>query len=130
MPWWVIAYVCVLVTVSVAGCWDNYRSSMQLWKQAIGILSASFSVLFVFSYFNHSVIGLIGYMILPMLVVAIVWDVYELQCDLQSMREESAASSSVQQGLSYVVMVAVGMVVVPAYIAGFVSASRLFQPGL
>ena len=130
MPWWVITYVCVLVSVSVAGCWDNYLSSMQWWKQAIGILSALFSVLFVFSYFSHSVLGLVGYMILPMLVVAIAWDMYELQYDLRSIREENAASGSAQQDMSYVVTVAVGMVVVPAYLAGFASAFRLIQPGL
>jgi len=126
MPWWVFVYLCVLALVSVAGCRDNLRSSMRWWMQGLGILSAVFSVVFVFAFFYRSVGESIGYLIIPMLMTAVGWDVYEMHKDLSSMRRDSEVSQQAQNVTEYIVIAVVGLVVVPAYLAGIATALRLF----
>lgn len=125
MPWWVAAYLCVLVTVSVAGCWDNYRSSMRWWMQAAGVLSAVFSVLFVFAYFNRSLGDLIGYSVFPMLLIAMAWDVFEMNRDLAAIRQQGDQPGTSRKLHENAVIVSVGLIVIPAYLSGMAVACRL-----
>lgn len=127
MPWWGIAYLCVLVTLLIAGCWDNFRSAYCWWMQILGLSSAAFSILFVVAYFDQSIGDLIGYAIVPMIAMVVGWDVYELNRDLADLRRSDDMPERSQSRFEHLVVAIVGVVVIPAYLAGLAVAFRVFE---
>ncbi|MCB1783846.1 MAG: hypothetical protein KDI13_07600 [Alphaproteobacteria bacterium] len=74
LPWWALVYLAFVFGFTVAG--SSGRLKRNPVSIGLSIVSFGFIAVFVIGYFHRSVIDDIGWLVVPMVVLGIVWEFY------------------------------------------------------
>jgi hypothetical protein len=127
IPWPAYIYLCIFAIVAIAGHIDNYRSQYKWWQQITAVGSSIFVLLYVIGFFNGELGSFLKSFIIPMLLIGIPWEFYEIYKDLNSMANDKSLSSKESDLISTITLIITDLIVVPGYLAGIALAYRLFN---
>jgi len=93
MPWWAITYLVVLTLMITIALIKDYRDRRNTLYMLAEFLSGAIGFIFVYGYFNPEITTIVGWLAIPLLAYAFVWD----QFALHTMKKSAYADLSEQE---------------------------------
>lgn len=123
MPWWTIAYLVILCLVIVISLIKDYRDQRPHSYILGEFISGAIGITLIVGFWKPSLASSLGWLVIPMLIYAMVWDQYALS----KMRKSDYPDLSEQENRDmdrYSKIFAIAFVL-PCYLAGAVLSYRL-----
>ena len=123
MPWWTIAYLVILCLVIVISLIKDYRDKRPHIYILGEFISGAIGIMLIVGFWKPALASNLGWLVIPMLVYAMVWDQYALS----RMRKSDYPDLSEQENRDmdrYSKIFAI-VFVLPCYLAGAVLSYRL-----
>lgn len=118
MPWWVILYLVLLAAMIGVALIKDYRDKGGFFHMLAEFFSGVIGFVFIYALFHPELGTLIGWLALPLLAYAIIWDQYAMR----TMEKSAYADLSEQENAdmdSYSKLFAF-LFILPCYIAGVI----------
>jgi hypothetical protein len=93
MPWWAIIYLAALTLMITISLIKDYRDRRGILYILAEFASGAIGFVFVYGYFNPEISITIGWLVIPLLIIAIAWD----QFALSKMKKSAYADLSAQE---------------------------------
>ena len=125
MPWWTIAYLVILCLGIVISLIKDYRDQRPHSYILGEFISGAIGIVLIVGFWKPSLASSLGWLVIPMLVYAMVWDQYALS----RMRKSDYPDLSEQENRDmdrYSKIFAI-IFVLPCYLAGAALSYRLFD---
>ena len=112
MAWWAYIYLALFLIISIGAITDDFTKPKKYLFVTGDIVSSAFVVLFVISWFNHSLVSRIGYLFVPMVASGLSFEFYSAIRDMKLERNE------IDSLYRYVLMATIGLIILPGYVLG------------
>lgn len=126
MPWWLITYIIVLVLIEGLGIKDNIARRWGASKITLSIFSLMSKLIFIFIAYDEPVSEGLIYFIIPLLLLTLIWDVYEFKRDC--LEAESDYELTAEE-FKIIISISIALTILlelPAYLAaGFILYKNL-----
>lgn len=79
MPWWAITYLVVLTLMISIALIKDYRDRRSAFYMLGELASGAIGFVFVYGYFHPGITTLVGWLVIPLLAYALIWDQFALR---------------------------------------------------
>jgi hypothetical protein len=116
MPWWVITYLVALTLMITIALIKDYKDQRGALYMLAEFASGAIGFVFVYAWFNPELATIIGWLTLPFLAYAIIWD----QIALRQMKKSAYAdlSESENQDMDKYSKLFAILFISPCYVSG------------